>query len=73
MDFYQSMTTRDVWSPTAIHFNIDGRQAILEVRHTAEALHIPYEPMDPIEFKEWSPVPQRDMVHILIVCLAGVP
>ena len=28
MDFYQTMTTRDVPSPTAIHFIIDGRQGI---------------------------------------------
>ncbi|RVW80060.1 hypothetical protein CK203_055799 [Vitis vinifera] len=25
LDFYQSMTTHDAWSPTAIHFSIDGR------------------------------------------------
>ena len=65
MDFYQSMTTRDVQSPTAIHFTIDECQGILEVRHIAEALHILYELVDPTEFREWSPVPQRDMVHIL--------
>ncbi|RVW62106.1 hypothetical protein CK203_064679 [Vitis vinifera] len=52
-------------SPTAIHFNIDGRQGILEARHVEEALHIPYEPMDPVDFREWSPISQRDMVHIL--------
>ena len=46
MDFYQTMTTRDVPSPTAIHFSIDGRQGILEAQHIAEALHIPYEPVD---------------------------
>ncbi|RVW19745.1 hypothetical protein CK203_113353 [Vitis vinifera] len=37
----------------------------LEARHVAEALHIPYEPVYPADFWEWSPVPQRDMVHIL--------
>ena len=41
MDFYQSMTTHGVRSPTVIHFSIDGRQGILEARHVAEALHIP--------------------------------
>ena len=30
-----------------------------------EALHILYEPMDPTHFREWSPVSQWDMVHIL--------
>ena len=65
LDFYQSMTTHGAWSPTTIHFSIDGRQGILEARHVVEALHIPYEPMDPTDFWEWSPVSQRDMVHIL--------
>ena len=65
MDFYQSMTTQGAQNPTAIHFSIDGRQGILEARHIAEALHIPYEPVNPTHFREWSPVSQRDMVHIL--------
>ena len=51
------MTTRDIPSPTAIHFIIDRCQGILEARHIAEALHIPYEPVDPTDF--------RDMVRIL--------
>ena len=67
MDFYQTMTTRDVLSPTAIHFIIDGRRGILEARHIAEALHIPYEPMDPTDFREWSSISQRDMVRILSI------
>ena len=65
MDFYQSMTTQGARSFTAIYFSIDGRQGILEARHVVEALHIPYEPVDPADFREWSPVSQRDMVHIL--------
>ena len=52
MDFYQSMTTQGARSSTAIHFSIDGRQGILEARHVVEALHIPYEPVDPIDFRE---------------------
>ena len=38
LDFYQSMTTHGVPSPTAIHFTIDGRHGILEARDIAEAL-----------------------------------
>ncbi|RVW81545.1 Retrovirus-related Pol polyprotein from transposon 17.6 [Vitis vinifera] len=34
LDFYQSMTTRGVQSPTAIHFSIDGRPGVLELRGT---------------------------------------
>ena len=52
IDFYQSMTTQGARSPTAIHFSIDGRQGILEAKHVVEALHIPYEPVDPVDFRE---------------------
>ena len=65
LDFHQSMTTRGVRSPTAIDFSIDGRLGVLEARHIAKALQIPYEPEDPSIFRQWSPVSQRDMVHIL--------
>ena len=65
MNFYQSMTTQGAQSPTAIHFSIDGRQGILEARHIIEALHIPYEPIEPAHFWEWSPISQWDMVHTL--------
>ena len=54
MDFYQTMTTRDVPNPIAIHFIINGRQGILEARHIVVALHIPYELVDPTDFREWS-------------------
>ena len=42
MDFYQSKTTQGAKSPTAIRFSIDGRQGILEAKHIAKALHIPF-------------------------------
>ena len=41
LDFYQSMPTRGVLSPTAIHFTIDRRHGVLEAKHIAEALQIP--------------------------------
>ncbi|RVW13109.1 hypothetical protein CK203_108679 [Vitis vinifera] len=47
LDFYQSMITRGVRSPTVIHFSIDGRPGVLKARHIAEALQIPYELEDP--------------------------
>ncbi|RVW20307.1 hypothetical protein CK203_116945 [Vitis vinifera] len=46
LDFYQSMTTRGIWSPIVIHFSIDGCPGVLEARHIAEALQIPYESDD---------------------------
>ena len=59
------MTTRGVSSPTSIHFIIDGHHGILEARDIVEALQIPFELIDPSVFRQWSPVSQRDMVHIL--------
>ena len=65
LDFYQSMTTRGVLSPTSIHFTIDGHHGILKARDIVEALQIPFKPVDPSTFYQWSSVSQRDMVHIL--------
>ncbi|RVW83932.1 hypothetical protein CK203_042065 [Vitis vinifera] len=47
MDFYQSMSTQDVRGSIAIRFSIDEREGILEAKHIAEALHIPFQPKDP--------------------------
>ena len=65
LDFYQSMTTHRVQDSTVIHFTIDGCHGILRARHIVEALHIPYEPLSPAYFREWSRFSQRDMVRIL--------
>ena len=65
MDFYQSMSTQDVQGSIAIRFSIDGRQGILEARHIAEALHIPFQPEDPEQFRQWTSTSQRNMVRIL--------
>ena len=65
MDFYQSMTTQDVQGSIAIRFSIDGRQGILEARHIAEALHIPFQPEDPEQFRQWTSTSQGNMVRIL--------
>ena len=59
------MTTRHVQDPTVIHFTIDGRHGILGARHIAEALHIPYKPVSPANYREWAHFSQKDMVHIL--------
>ena len=65
MDFYQSMTTKQVRDPTLIHFTIDGRHGILGVRHIAKALHIPYEPSHFEDYRVWTSPSQLEMVHIL--------
>ena len=51
LDFYQFMTTHRVQDPIVIHFTIDGHHGILGVRHIAEALRIPYEPVRPEDYR----------------------
>ena len=65
MDFYQSMTTKQVRDPTLIHFTIDGQHGILGACHIAEALHIPYEPSHFEDYRVWTSPSQLEMVHIL--------
>ena len=65
MDFYQSMTTKQVRDPTLIHFTIDGRHGILGARHIAEALQIPYEPSHFDDFREWTSATELEMIDIL--------
>ncbi|RVW38729.1 hypothetical protein CK203_077535 [Vitis vinifera] len=43
-------------SPTAIHFSIDGRHGVLEAKHIAEALQIPFEPDDPASARASPPL-----------------
>ncbi|RVW13731.1 hypothetical protein CK203_087205 [Vitis vinifera] len=63
MDFYQSMTTKQVRDPTLIHFTIDGRHGILGARHIAEALQIPYEPSHLIILKLGPVILTGDGAH----------
>ncbi|KAL6331840.1 hypothetical protein AAG906_020184 [Vitis piasezkii] len=50
---------------TTIRFNIDERQDILEARHIAETLHIPFQPEDLEQYRQWTSTSQRNMVRIL--------
>ena len=54
LDFYHSMTTHRVRDPNVIHFTIDGRHGILGAIHITEALYIPYEPVSPVDYREWA-------------------
>ena len=65
MDFYQSMTTKQVRDPSLIHFTIDGRHGILGARHIAEALQITYEPSHFDDFRAWTSHTELEMVHTL--------
>ena len=51
LNFYQSMTTHGVLSPTAIHFTIARRHGIIEAKHIIEALQIPFKLVDPSVYR----------------------
>ncbi|RVW74937.1 hypothetical protein CK203_049924 [Vitis vinifera] len=65
LDFYQTMTTRGVQDPIAIHFLIDGQHGILEARDIAAAMHFPPIPEDLGSFRHWSQYSEPDMVSTL--------
>ena len=65
LDFYQTMTTRGVQDPIAIHFLIDGQHGILEARDIAASMHFPPIPEDLGSFRHWSQYSKPDMVSTL--------
>nr|CAN68922.1 hypothetical protein VITISV_044243 [Vitis vinifera] len=65
LDFYQTMTTRGVQDPIAIHFVIDGQHGILEARDIAASMHFPPIPEDLGSFRHWSQYSEPDIVSAL--------
>ncbi|RVW72102.1 hypothetical protein CK203_054761 [Vitis vinifera] len=45
------MTSREVYHPSMIYFEIDGRQGMLNTKMVARSLDIPLTPPNPIEFQ----------------------
>ncbi|KAL6310923.1 hypothetical protein AAG906_027986 [Vitis piasezkii] len=62
LDFYQTMTTRGVQDPIAIHFVIDGQHGILEARDIAASMHFPPIPEDLGSFRHWSRFRRRGAI-----------
>ncbi|KAL6344226.1 hypothetical protein AAG906_035451 [Vitis piasezkii] len=54
LNFYRSMTTRGISSPTTIHFTIDRRHGILKAGHIAR-LYKFLRARGSIFFRQWSP------------------
>ena len=50
-EFYQTMTSKEVYPPSMIYFEIDGRQGMLNTKMVARSLDIPLTPPNPIEFQ----------------------
>ena len=50
-EFYQTMTSREVYSSSVIYFKIDGRQGMLNIEMVVRALNIPITPPNPVELQ----------------------
>ena len=50
-EFYQTMTTREVYHPLVIYFEINGRQGMLNTEMVVRALNIPITPTNLVELQ----------------------
>ena len=64
-EFYRTMTSRGVYPPSVIYFEIDGRQGILNSEMVARALNIPFTPPNPAEFQPITRIEAAEMVRIV--------
>ena len=64
-EFYRTMTSRGVYPPSVIYFEIDGRQGMLNTKMVARALDIPLTPPNPIEFQPITQTEIAKMVQIV--------
>ncbi|KAJ9672772.1 hypothetical protein PVL29_002630 [Vitis rotundifolia] len=64
-EFYRTMTSRGVYPPSVIYFEIDGRQGMLNSEMVARALDIPFTPPNPTEFQPITRSEAAEMVRIV--------
>ncbi|RVW61982.1 hypothetical protein CK203_063921 [Vitis vinifera] len=64
-EFYRTMTSRGVYPPSVIYFEIDGRQGMLNSEMVARALDIPFTPPNPAEFQPITQIEAAEMVRIV--------
>ena len=64
-EFYHTMTSRGVYPPSVIYFEIDGRQGMMNSKMVARALDIPFTPPNPTEFQPITQTEAVEMVRIV--------
>ena len=64
-EFYRTMTSRGVYPPSVIYFEIDGKQGMLNSEMVARALDIPFTPPNPAEFQPITQIEVAEMVQIV--------
>ena len=65
MEFYHSMTSRQVPHPTAIHFPIDGREGTLQVVDITATFNFPIILANSADYRLWPHPSPQEMVRIL--------
>ena len=61
-EFIRTMTNREVYPPSMIYFEIDGRQSMLNSKMVARALDILLTPPNPAEFQPITQTETAEMV-----------
>ena len=59
------MTSKEVYPPSMIYFEIDGRQGMLNIEMVVRALDIPLTPPNPTEFQPITQTEAVEMVQII--------
>ena len=65
IEFYHTMTSRGVATPTAIHFSIDGRPGILRATNIAATFDLSVVLANSVDYRQWPHPSPRDMVRLL--------
>ena len=65
MEFYHTMTSRQVPNPTAIHFAIDGQPGILRATDIAATFNLPVVLTNSADYRQWPHPSTREMVRLL--------
>ena len=65
IEFYHTMTSRREPHPTALHFSIDNRPGILRASDIAATFNFPVVLANSVEYRQWSHLYPREMVHLL--------
>ena len=65
LEFYHTMTSRGVFSPLEIRFNIDDRRGVLRAADITTALGLPVVMVNSTDYRQWPQPSQREMVRCL--------
>ena len=65
LEFYHTMTSREVQSPLELRFSVDGSQGVLRAADIIAALGLPAELVNSGGYRDWAQPSQREMVRCL--------